>query len=73
MNLLVPKLSPLQLAAYLVSLVVCFIFRGEVSPDISYAVDPATLAILGTTYAISKGLPKIIKGVQSKRALKKYE
>jgi len=73
MNLLVPKLSPLQLAAYLVSLVVCFIFRGEVSPDISYAIDPATLVILGATYAAAKGLPKVIKGVQSKRALKKYE
>jgi len=73
MNLLVPKLSPLQLAAYLVSLVVCFIFRGEVSPDISYAIDPATLVILGATYAAAKGIPKIIKGVQSSRALKKYK
>ena len=72
MNLLVPKLSPLQLAAYLVSLVVCFIFRGEVSPDISYAIEPVTLAILGATYAAAKGLPKFIKGLQSRRALKKY-
>jgi|TARA_R110000824_G_scaffold37525_4_gene115096 hypothetical protein len=73
MNLLVPKLSPVQLAAYLVSLVVCFIFRGEVSPDISYALDPVTLAVLGTTYAIAKGGEKIYEGHQTKKALKKYD
>lgn len=73
MNLLVPKLSPPQLAAYLVSLVVCFIFRGEVSPDISYALAPIAFGLIAGAYALSKGAKKLYEGHQTKKAIGKYD
>ena len=43
MNLLIPKLSPVQWFLYSAALLVCWVFRGDSETEVLYAVDPVTL------------------------------
>ena len=72
MSLLFPKFTPVQVVLYLVSLVVCFVFRGE-SGDILFSIEPVTAALLIGGAVAASSAPGIIKGVQAKKALKRYD
>jgi hypothetical protein len=72
MSLLFPKFTPVQAVLYLVSLVICFVFRGE-SSDVLFSIDPITAGILVGGAVAAGAAPGIIKGVQAKKALKRYD
>ena len=72
MSLLFPKFTPVQAVLYLVSLVVCFVFRGE-SGDILLSIEPITAGFLVGGAIAAGATPQILKGVQAKRALKRYK
>mgnify|MGYP003131832689 CR=1 FL=1 len=72
MSLLFPKFTPVQAVLYLVSLVVCFVFRGE-SGDILFSIEPVTAGVLIAGALAAGAAPQIIKGVQAKKAMKRYD
>ena len=72
MSLLFPKFTPVQAILYLVSLVVCFVFRGE-SGDILFSIEPVTAGVLIAGALAAGAAPQIIKGVQAKKAMKRYD
>ena len=72
MSLLFPKFTPVQTVLYLVSLVVCFVFRGE-SGDVLFSIDPITAGLIIAGAAAAGAAPQIIKGVQAKKAMKRYD
>jgi len=72
MSLLFPKFTPVQTVLYLVSLVVCFVFRGE-SGDVLFSIDPITAGLIIATATAASATPGIIKGVQAKKAMKRYD
>ena len=72
MSLLFPKITPVQAVLYLVSLAVCFVFRGE-SSDVSLSLGLVAAGIIAAGVAASRAAPQIIKGVQAKKAMKRYD
>ena len=72
MSLLFPKFTPVQAVLYLVSLVVCFVFRGE-SSDVLFSLAPGVAALIIGAAAAAGSAPQIFKGVQARRALKRYD
>ena len=72
MNLLIPKLSPVQWFLYSAALLVCWVFRGDSEAEVLYAaVDPVTGALL--IAAAAKGATAIAKGIANRRARKRTE
>ena len=71
MNLLIPKLSPIQWFLYSAALLVCWVFRGGSEAEVLYAIDPVTAAI--AIGAGVKGAIAIGKGIANRRARKKAE
>ena len=71
MHLLIPKLTPMQMALYLLALVVCWVFGGDTSSAVLYAIDPVTAAILIGGSVAAGAAPKIIEGIQQRRAMKR--
>ena len=72
MSLLFPKFTPVQAALYLVSLVICFVFRGE-SSDVLFSIEPVTVGLIIGAAAAAGAAPQIIKGVQAKKSMKRYD
>jgi hypothetical protein len=73
MHLLIPKLTPMQMALYLVALVVCWVFGGPHNGEVSYAIPPLAAGALLLGAAAATAAPAIIKGIQAKRARKRIE
>ena len=72
MSLLFPKFTPVQVVLYLVSLVVCFVFRGE-SSDVHFSLGLGAIALIMSAATAAGAAPQIIKGIQAKKALKRYD
>lgn len=73
MRLLFPELTLMQALALLAAFVVCLVFGGEPSPGIVYALPPLVVGLLAAGAVAASAAPKIIEGVQKKRALKRIE
>jgi len=74
MDLLIPKLSPIQWCLYGLALICCFVFSDSTSSEILYAIEPVTAGLLlAAGSAASKGIGSLIKGIQARRAQKRIE
>jgi hypothetical protein len=73
MHLLIPKMTPMQMTLYLVALVVCWVFGGPHNDEVSYALPPLVAGGLLLGAAAAAAAPAIIKGIQAKRARKRYQ
>jgi hypothetical protein len=73
MRLLFPELTLMQALALLTAFVVCLVFGGEPSPGIVYALPPLVAGLLAAGAVAASAAPKIIEGIQKKRALKRIE
>ena len=73
MHLLIPKLTPMQLVLYVSALIICWFYGGDTSSEVLYAIDPVTAGVLLFSAVAASAAPKIIKGIQAKRARKRFE
>tara|TARA_R100001443_G_scaffold28822_2_gene42007 strand:+ start:9869 stop:10660 length:792 start_codon:yes stop_codon:yes gene_type:complete len=73
MHLLIPKLTPMQLVSYFSALIICWVYGDGTTSEVLYAIDPVTAGILLFGSAAASAAPKIIEGIQAKRALKRAE
>ena len=73
MHLLIPKLTPMQLVSYLSALIICWLYDDGTTSEVLYGLPPLLAAGLLTTAVAASAAPKIIEGIQKRKALKDYK
>lgn len=73
MRLLFPELTLMQAITLLAAFVVCLVFGGEPSGEVLYSIPLLIPLVLAGGAIAAAAAPKIIEGIQQRRALKRIE